>query len=167
MDRSWIPDRSTALLARYRRRSKTSISSTVWGALTIACSIRGIDARADIYALGCVAYFLLTGTLVFADDNPMSMALKHVQATPDLPSSRSELPIPVAMEDVVMRCLAKKPEDRPASAREVAVLLQACDIPRWTDEDADGWWQRHLPPTSSLRSFAQTVSVPVPLIRKA
>jgi serine/threonine-protein kinase len=133
----------------------------------IAMSSTGIDARADIYALGCVAYFLLTGTQVFPDDNPMSMALKHVQVAPDPPSSRSELPISPAMEDVVMRCLAKKPGDRPASAREVSTLLQACGIPDWTEADADGWWQRHLPPTSSLRSFAQTVSVPLPVVRKA
>ena len=53
-----------------------------------------VDARADIYALGCVAYFLLTGTLVFPDSNPMSMALKHVQAQPDPPSTRTELPMP-------------------------------------------------------------------------
>jgi len=133
----------------------------------IAMSNAAIDARADIYALGCVAYFLLTGTLVFPDGNPMAMALHHVQDAPDPPSSRSELPIPAAMEDVVMRCLAKKPDERPSSASEVAAMLQACEIPSWTDNDADGWWQRHLPATSSLRSFAQVISVPPPVIRKA
>ena len=53
-----------------------------------------VDDRADLYALGCVAYFLLTGTLVFYDSNPVTMALKHVQAEPDPPSTRTELPIP-------------------------------------------------------------------------
>jgi serine/threonine-protein kinase len=61
-----------------------------------------IDARADLYALGCVAYFLLTGTLVFQDANPVSMALKHVQATPEPPSRRTELPIPPELERLVM-----------------------------------------------------------------
>ena len=126
-----------------------------------------VDARADIYALGCVAYFLLTGSLVFADSNPMAMALKHVQATPDPPSSRTELPIPASLERVVMQCLAKNPPDRPASAREVARLVSACDVPVWTEDHAADWWQRHLPPTSSLRSFAHEGGATPPVIQKA
>ena len=76
-----------------------------------------VDGRADVYALGCVAYFLLTGALVFDDPNPMSMALKHVQTPPDPPSRRTELPIPADLDRLVMRCLAKKPDDRPSGAR--------------------------------------------------
>ena len=60
----------------------------------VALGNTDVDARADLYALGCVAYVLLTGTLVFPDSNPMSMSLKHVQAPPDPPSQRTELPIP-------------------------------------------------------------------------
>ena len=120
-----------------------------------------IDHRADLYAVGCVAYFLLTGTLVFSDPNPVTMALKHVQAQPDRPSTRTELPIPAALEDIVMRCLAKKAEDRPASAREIADAVSACDLNDWTDAVAEGWWDRHLPVSSSLRSFvAAPVSTP-------
>jgi len=111
-----------------------------------------VDGRADLYALGCVAYFLLTGTLVFPDANPMAMALKHVQASPDPPSTRTELPIPPDLERIVMHCLAKAPASRPASARLVAEWLGACNVPGWTDEDAMLWWDRHLPPTSTLRS---------------
>jgi serine/threonine-protein kinase len=111
-----------------------------------------VDGRADIYALGCVAYFLLTGTLVFDDPNPMRMALKHVQATPDPPSSRTELPIPPDLERLVLQCLEKKPVDRPATVREIADRLRACDMPDWTEEDAVAWWDRHLPATSSLRT---------------
>jgi serine/threonine-protein kinase len=115
-----------------------------------------IDGRADIYALGCVAYFLLTGTLVFDDPNPMSMALKHVQATPDPPSTRTELPIPADVERIVMQCLEKKPADRPATVRELADRLRACRVPEWTEEDAAAWWERHLPATSSLRTVKNT-----------
>ena len=96
-------------------------------------------------------YFLLTGTLVFPDTNPMSMALKHVQAQPDPPSPRTELPIPADLERIVMRCLEKKPADRPAGARDVAELLRACDVPGWTEAQAVEWWQRHLPQGSALR----------------
>ena len=115
-----------------------------------------VDGRADIYALGCVAYFLLTGTLVFDDPNPMSMALKHVQAKPDRPSTRTELPIPPDIERVVMQCLEKRPADRPTNVRELADGLDACDLPEWTDEDAAAWWDRHLPATSSLRTVRST-----------
>jgi serine/threonine-protein kinase len=126
-----------------------------------------VDARADIYALGCVGYFLLTGSLVFTDSNPMAMALKHVQAAPDPPSQRTELPIPASLETVIMRCLGKQPSDRPSSAREVARLVGACDIGPWTADDADEWWQRNLPPTSSLRSFAQASLPGQTVIRRA
>jgi eukaryotic-like serine/threonine-protein kinase len=120
-----------------------------------------IDHRADLYAVGCVAYYLLTGTLVFFDSNPVTMALKHVQAEPERPSTRTELPIPAALEDVVMRCLAKKPQDRPSSAREIAESVSACGLTDWTDGVAEGWWERHLPVSSSLRSFvAAPVSTP-------
>jgi serine/threonine-protein kinase len=133
----------------------------------IAMGEGDVDARADIYALGCVAYFLLTGSLVFTDSNPMAMALKHVQATPDPPSQRTELPIPESLERVVMRCLAKKAEDRPASARDVARLVSACDVPAWTGDHAAEWWARHLPATSSLRSFAAVTGPTPQVIRKA
>jgi serine/threonine protein kinase len=121
----------------------------------VAMGESAIDGRADVYALGCIGYFLLTGTLVFNDPNPMSMALKHVQAVPDPPSSRTELPIPSDLERIVLHCLAKRPDDRPASAAALAEALAGCSTPHWTSADVDAWWQRHLPPTSSLRSFAQ------------
>ena len=118
----------------------------------VALGEEQVDGRADVYALGCIAYFLLTGTLVFAHSNPMTMAIKHVQAQPDPPSSRTELPIPADLERIVMRCLEKKPSDRPATVRELAQMLQACSFPGWTADDATTWWERHLPETSSLRS---------------
>jgi hypothetical protein len=117
-----------------------------------------VDGRADLYALGCIAYFLLTGTMVFPDSNPMTMALKHVQAKPDPPSSRTELPIPEDMERIVMRCLEKKPSDRPATVRELAQMLEACCWGKWTPDDAAAWWERHLPETSSLRTARDATS---------
>jgi serine/threonine-protein kinase len=126
-----------------------------------------IDGRADIYALGCVAYFLLTGALVFDDPNPTSMALKHVQAVPEPPSRRTELPIPPDLEAIVMQCLAKRPDDRPAGATDLARALARCDVPLWTDDHAVEWWAHHLPPTSSLRSFAQPALSTPPVLRKA
>ena len=132
----------------------------------IALGRPDVDPRADIYALGCVAYFLLTGTVVFPDENPMSMALKQVQETPDPPSSRTEVPIAPDLEQVVLRCLAKSPAERPATAREVADLLAACALPPWTPEDAAAWWERHLPPTSTLRTSALPPSHTPPIVQK-
>ena len=118
-----------------------------------------IDGRADIYALGCVAYYLLTGTLVFEDTNPMSMALKHVQAAPDPPSSRTELPIPSDLERLVMQCLEKQPADRPRSVRDVADCLGQCAFGEWSTADAAAWWDSHLPETSSLRTVKSSTAV--------
>jgi serine/threonine-protein kinase len=125
----------------------------------VALGEQKIDGRADIYALGCVAYFLLTGKLVFEDANPMSMALKHVQAMPDPPSSRTELPIPADLERLVMRCLEKKPADRPGSVREVADCLRECPNIEWSADEATAWWDCHLPETSSLRTVKSSTAI--------
>jgi serine/threonine-protein kinase len=121
----------------------------------VARSNKKIDARADLYALGCVAYFLLTGTLVFPDTNPVSAALKHMSAVPDPPSARTSQAIPGDLERVVLKCLEKDPRERPSSARELERLLAACQVAVWTEDEAARWWEEHLPPTSSLRSSAQ------------
>jgi serine/threonine-protein kinase len=105
-----------------------------------------IDHRVDIYALGCVAYWLLTGRLVFEASNALQLMFQHAQNTPVPPSKRIELDIPPAFDDLVLACLAKRPEDRPASAGEVARRLAAA-VPgeRWTPERALHWWERHHP----------------------
>ena len=129
----------------------------------VALGDASIDGRADLYALGCVGYFLLTGSLVFPDTNPMSMALKHVQAIPEPPSSRTELFVPESLDRVVMQCLEKRATDRPASAAAVAAMLAACDA-TWSTDEAEDWWSRHLPPTSTLRVGAQTPSPQTPAV---
>jgi serine/threonine-protein kinase len=125
-----------------------------------------VDARADLYALGCVGYFLLCGTMVFEDTNPMKVALKHVQAAPEPPSARTELPIPADLERVILRCLEKAPGARPASAGELSNLLSQCAVSPWMPRDAAAWWEHHLPRSSSLRSFAQPPSHTPPLVQK-
>jgi tRNA A-37 threonylcarbamoyl transferase component Bud32 len=124
----------------------------------VALANPSIDGRADLYAVGCIAYVLLTGTLVFSDANPMNVALRQVQVKPDPPSRRTSSPIPRDLEQIVLACLEKDPAARPATARDLEQMLVGCDVPPWTDEDATAWWERHLPPASSLRAPWQQTS---------
>jgi serine/threonine-protein kinase len=124
----------------------------------VALGESSIDARADIYALGCVAYFLLTGTLVFDDPNPMKMVLQHVKEAPMPPSARTDQPIPDSLERLVMQCLAKAPGDRPATAAVLGAMLATCEVEPWTDADTEAWWNEHLPADSPLRPFARSIA---------
>jgi serine/threonine-protein kinase len=105
-----------------------------------------VDARTDIYALGCLAYFLLTGTVLFNKPNAMSMAMAHLTERPEPPSQRSEVPIAQSLERVVMACLEKNREDRPRSVTELRAMLDACtDVAPWNAADANQWWALHRP----------------------
>jgi serine/threonine-protein kinase len=104
-----------------------------------------VDARADIYALGCVAYYLLTGTLVFSADTPMKMFVEHLNTAPVPPSERSELPIPRELDALVMACLEKEPALRPQSIDEVVRRLGTVRMPApWDNGVAREWWERHF-----------------------
>jgi serine/threonine protein kinase len=102
-----------------------------------------VDGRADIYALGCVAYWLLTGSLVFEGENLVATVAKHISEQPVPPSQRADQEIPAALERVIMDCLRKKPDDRPSSTEELASRLAGCDVDAWTPADAKSWWQRN------------------------
>jgi hypothetical protein len=104
-----------------------------------------VDGRADIYALGCVAYYLLTGSLVFEADSPMKVFLHHLQTTPVPPSQRTELPIPARLDALIMSCLEKDPARRPQSIDQVMVALdryRSAEV--WDNAAAKAWWGRHL-----------------------
>ncbi|MBV9070144.1 MAG: protein kinase [Acidobacteria bacterium] len=104
-----------------------------------------IDGRADIYALGCVAYYLLTGTLVFEAENIFQLMAKRLRDDPVPPSQRTSLSIPPALDRLVLACLERKPENRLSSAAEVARLLSEIDVPPWDESQAADWWQAHRP----------------------
>jgi serine/threonine-protein kinase len=106
----------------------------------------GVDGRADIYATGCVAYWLLTGTYVFTADTPMGILLHHARTPPPPPSTRTSRPIPGPLERLVLDCLAKNPADRPQTARELSRSLDGLgELPGWTEAQAREWWVTHLP----------------------
>jgi tRNA A-37 threonylcarbamoyl transferase component Bud32 len=104
-----------------------------------------IDERADVYALGCVAYYLLTGQLVFTGDTPMKMFLHHLQTPPVPPSERTEIPIPRDLENLVLACLEKDPSLRPQNASEVLdALRELRSGDTWNNDSARRWWELHL-----------------------
>ncbi len=105
-----------------------------------------IDHRVDIYSLGCVAYWLLTGRMVFEGENAIKTMMAHIQDKPVPPSRRSELEIPPELDAIVLACLEKRRESRPANALELASLLSALEIREpWTEERALRWWRAHVP----------------------
>jgi eukaryotic-like serine/threonine-protein kinase len=104
-----------------------------------------VDGRADIYALGCVAYYLLTGRLVFEGDTSLQMIVKHLQNNPVPPSQRTNAVIPTDLERLVLACLAKQRDDRPSSAAELSRALRDVGLDPWTQEDARRWWHTQRP----------------------
>ena len=104
------------------------------------------DHRADIYALGCVGFWLLTGRLVFEADTPVKMMLQHIQTPAEPPSRYSELEIPAELDEALLACLAKNPAERPADTVELAHRLGRITMAEsWTKERAEAWWDTNLP----------------------
>ena len=109
----------------------------------------GVDNRSDIYALGCVAYWLTTGKLVFETDSGRAQIVEHVKTTPLPPSARTELAIPPALEAIIMKCLEKDPADRFHDGREMANALREVPLTQpWDTRRADEWWDLHVPVAS-------------------
>jgi tRNA A-37 threonylcarbamoyl transferase component Bud32 len=105
-----------------------------------------VDRRADVYSLGCVTYFLLTGELVYEADTSMKMLMQHLHAQPVPPSERTELPVPRELDELILACLQKDPKRRPQDAGEMYQM--ACHVhvrDEWGSDEAKHWWRAHLP----------------------
>jgi len=102
-----------------------------------------MDARADIYAIGAVGYFLLTGSPVFRGQTVVEICMKHVREAPEPPSLRLGRQVSAKLEAVVMSCLSKDPAGRPARATELRQELDRCDMTdAWSQEKAEAWWDQ-------------------------
>lgn len=116
-----------------------------------AAGVKHVDGRADIYALGCVAYWLLTGQMVFEARTGVEMLARHLRTSPVAPSERTELYVPKELDDVILACLEKPPDRRPQTAEELAHRLAACETAtRWTPQRAQEWWDLHQPAVSRV-----------------
>jgi serine/threonine-protein kinase len=103
-----------------------------------------IDARADIYGLGCIAYFLVTGTTPFSGQTAVEVCAHHLHTPPVPPSERqpvSQDRVPHDLERVILSCLAKNPAARPQSSQALSQMLELCrDAGNWRESDAEAWW---------------------------
>jgi serine/threonine protein kinase len=127
-----------------------------------------VDGRADIYSLGCVAWWLLTGKLVFPANDAMAALAAHMTHVPPPLRPLVKGLLPPELERLIDRCLSKNPSERPASARELAQALRAISFdPKdaWTDERAQTWWRergsvrpKSGPPTIQLGTMDTILS---------
>jgi serine/threonine-protein kinase len=157
-------------------RSGTSGEASSEAKLTMADAITGtplyiapetvtspetVDARADLYALGTVGYWLLTGTHVFGGKSILEVCAHHLHSVPDPPSARLNAPVAADLEAVLLACLAKKPEDRPASAHVLRERLRACaGAGAWTNARAAAWWAGHRHQLRSGGAASSAASTP-------
>jgi len=124
------------------------------------------DPRSDLYALGAVAYFLLTAHTIFEAGTAAEVIGHHLHTEPVPPSQRVADPIPADLEAIVLQCLRKPPAERPPSARALRDALRRCaGVPRWTSDDATAWWRTfrsvEVPSESSAAASDLTVTVDV------
>src|SRR6478735_7739061 len=121
-----------------------------------------LDGRADLYALGCIGFFLLSGRLLFERNGSLPMMMAHITDAP--PEFKSHIPnyLPAELTRALMQCLAKRPHDRPSDARALAALLKAIQIPQaheWTDAQAQAWWAARKPrPTPAVDHVDPTLA---------
>jgi serine/threonine-protein kinase len=108
-----------------------------------------LDARADLYALGAVMYSALTGRPPFEGNSPFAVMMAHAR-DPVTPPRAVRPDVPADLERIVLRCLAKRPEDRFPSSKALGEALAACSCAgEWGPHRAEVWWEAHLGPSTS------------------
>jgi serine/threonine-protein kinase len=110
-------------------------------------SDRPLDGRSDIYAVGCLAYWLVTGQLVFTGRTAIETMMHHAQTVPVPPSARTEVAISKRFDAAILACLEKDPNARPATADALAAELAGIGLTAWTREKRLQWWDAHHPGT--------------------
>ncbi len=105
-----------------------------------------VDARSDLYAVGALGYFLLTGTPVFRGTSLLEICMQQVRSEPESPSRRLGRPISPDLEALILTCLAKDRQNRPTSAEALRGALMCCNLEStWTRDEAAEWWSTKMP----------------------
>lgn len=120
-----------------------------------------VDARTDLYAVGALAYYLLTGEAPFVGRSLVEVCSQHLHTTPVAPSQKAPHGLPAALEALVLECLAKRQRDRPASARVLLERLAQVETRDWSASDATSWWATHGALVSARRDQESSDALPV------
>jgi Protein kinase domain/Sigma-54 interaction domain len=124
----------------------TVLGTPAFLAPELALNAGPFDGRADIYSLGCVAYWILTGRQPFEADDPMTLLMHHANTEPSPPSEMTEESIPPVVDAIILKCLAKDPKDRPATAEALWEMLEGLRLSgEWNQAQARRWWEQHAP----------------------
>jgi serine/threonine-protein kinase len=130
-----------ATLPPSRSASMVIAGTPLYMAPEVLTSPDAADPRSDLYAVGAVGYLLLTGHPVFEASTAAEAFAHHLHTDPIPPSRRANRPVPSDLERLLLRCLSKRVEDRPADARTLRRELRQCAVsPAWRQEDAASWW---------------------------
>jgi len=119
-----------------------------------------VDARSDLYAVGAVGYFLLTGQPVFNAHSLVELCQQHMTSVPDAPSQRLGNPVSQELESALLACLDKSKARRPQTARDLSITLdRARTSAAWTMDEAEAWWGRHERSIASVVNTSGASSV--------
>ncbi len=121
-----------------------------------------LDGRADLYSVGCLGHWLLTGRQLFQRTTVELLVQDHISTPPPAPSTLAPRPVPPALDALILACLAKEPDGRPRDARELRRALQHIPVPdgqRWDEESARAWWDRHHP-AGGVERMASDATLP-------
>ena len=122
---------------------------------------RDVDFRADIYSIGCVGYWLISGRPVFEEQSPIEVVMDHARTPPPRLSERSSVSLPEGLEDLLLSCLEKDPDERPQSVAELAQAFETIPVsPVWTPLRAREWWLEH--PVAGALENEETVAAAPP-----
>ena len=136
-------------------RADTIAGTPLYIAPEAITSPESVSPQSDLYSLGAVGYFALTGQHVFQGRTLVEVCSHHLHTKPEPPSKRLDEPLPADLEALVLDCLEKDPARRPAGARELRLRLEACAaFGGWTDEDARAWWEKNAAATAPSLSDA-------------
>ncbi len=160
-----LPERQAAAVSQ----EGTIAGTPLYMAPEVLRSGEHAGPASDLYALGAVGYYLLTGTHVFSGESVIEVLGHHLHTVPEPPSARLGDEVPADLERLILQCLSKSPSDRPASAIDLRTQLEACEgVGRWSQRRAAMWWDAHgqslterrtAPPDLVPRASQNTVAV--------